>query len=253
MKTGRSTVIAVLLSMPLMILAQVAEAGENDPMRIIDVRFVDLDNSRHIEIVGLEFDNGGEPFVTLDGVPLELVGTPTATSIEALLPRRTKDGDYLVAVSTGNGNKQNAEHPFRVRPLVAMSVVCIDWFLTGGQQQHIHLETHVEDQFGNPVIGAVVTFTGERDGQVYQTNVSATYNNDGKADGAGCSDPTGSGVSDWFCCIGAGKWDGDIPGGRSCDPGFYSSQVLSVDPPLGTSLVWDGVTPDNGRPFQPSQ
>lgn len=247
MRTRGAVVLAVVLSIPLLLVAQAAMAGVNDPMRIYDVRFMDLNDARHIEIVGTQFDNGfSPPFVTLDGVALTLTGTPTATSIEAFLPRRTGNGDYTIAVSTGSGNKQNAERELRVRDLVAMSVVCVDWFFSGPRDEHIHTEAHVEDQFGNPVIGAVVTWEAAYDGFVYQTNTSSSRDIDGKAHGAGCIAPTGSGVTDWFCCIGAGKWDGEIPGRRSCPSGFYSGRVLSVDPPVGTSLVWDGVTPENG-------
>ena len=251
MRTRRIAVLAVFVSILALMLAQPAMAGVNDPMRIHDVRFADLDNPRHIKIVGAQFDNGfSPPLVTLDGVALTLTGTPTDTSIEAFLPRRTQNGDYTIAVSTGSGNKQNAEHELRVRDLVAMSVVCIDWFFSGPRDEHIHTEVHVEDESGNPVIGAVVTWEAAYDGFVYQTNTSATLDVDGKVNGAGCSDPTGSGVTDWFCCIGAGKFDGDIPGKRSCPSGFYSARVLSVDPPGGTSLVWDGVTPSNGVPHE---
>jgi len=66
------------------------------------------------------------------------------------------------------------------------------------------------------------------------------------ADGQGCEDPSGSGVTDWYCCIGAGKWDGGIPGKRACDKGFYTAEILSVTAPPTTNMVWDEVSPDNG-------
>jgi hypothetical protein len=104
----------------------------------------------------------------------------------------------------------------------------------------------------NAVIGAIVTWTAENDVVgVYQTNVSATGDVDGHADGQGCEDPSGSGVTDWFCCIGAGKWDGGIPGKRACDEGFYSAEILSVAAPPSTNMVWDGATPDNGIFLEP--
>lgn len=139
-----------------------------------------------------------------------------------------------------------------------MSVTCIDWFLGGGHQDHIHVELHVEDAAGNGVIGATVTFANSYDRHdgtepyVYQTPTSTTTKTDGKNHGAGCADPSGSGVTSWFCCIGAGKHDGETPGKRACPAGFYSTQVLSVTPPEGSDLVWDGVTPPNGREFFPS-
>jgi hypothetical protein len=139
-----------------------------------------------------------------------------------------------------------------------MSIACIDWFLGGGHRDHIHVEIHVEDASGNGVIGATVQFANSYDRHdgtepfVYQTPTSTTTKSAGKVKGAGCADPSGSGVTGWFCCIGAGKHDGDIPGKRACPAGFYSTRVLSVTPPAGSSLVWDGVTPPNGKEFAPS-
>ena len=66
------------------------------------------------------------------------------------------------AVSTGPGNKQSADHGLTVAPLEAMSVVCIDWFLTAGHEVHIHNEMHVEDESGSPVIGARVSWANSR-------------------------------------------------------------------------------------------
>ncbi len=80
---------------------------------------------------------------------------------------------------------------------------------------------------------------------VYQTNVSATGDIDGHADGQGCENPSGSGVTGWFCCIGAGKFDGDIPGKRACDGGLYTANIIDVTAPPGTNMVWDGTYPEN--------
>ena len=62
---------------------------------------------------------------------------------------------------------------------------------------------------------------------VYQTNASLTHDNDGHAAGENCVNPvSGSGVTDWFCCIGAGKWDGETPPGkRACDEAFRGSPL----------------------------
>ena len=84
------------------------------------------------------------------------------------------------------------------------------------------------------------------DDGVYQENVSATKDIDGHADGEGCDAPSGSGVTDWFCCIAAGKFDGEIPGKRACDEGFYTAEILSVTAPPSTNMVWDEETPENG-------
>ena len=130
-----------LLSIFALMIATVAIANEA-PMRITDVRFVDLGDATQIEIVGSQFDNGTPPVVTLDGDPIN-AGPSTGTLIEAELPAGLADGDYTIAVSTGSGSKQNAEHTLTVAPLESMSVACVDWFITGGHGEHIHNELHV--------------------------------------------------------------------------------------------------------------
>jgi hypothetical protein len=42
------------------------------------------------------------------------------------------------------------------------------------------------------------------------------------------------------------SFDGEIPGKRACDEGFYTAEILSVTAPTNTNMVWDGATPDNG-------
>ena len=228
--------------------------ANNAPMRITDVRFIDLDDPSQIEVVGSQFDNGASPVVTLDGLPIPVLGS-SATSIRAELPGGTTDGDYTIAVSTGDGAKQNAEHTLTVQALEPMSVSCIDWFTTAGHGEHIHNELHVVDEFGEAVLGADIVYTTafrtfeERDNDVpptvFQTNETSTSNTAGHNRGEGCANPTGSGVTGWFCCIGAGKFDagGEIPGKRNCPIGEYTYEILSVDSPEGTPLVWDGMTP----------
>ncbi len=252
MRTLRIAVSA-LLSTSVLIVAMAAIASQA-PMRITDVRFADLNDATQIEIVGTQFDNGGPPVVTLDGDPIDVTDS-TATLIKAELPAGTADGDYTIAVSTGSGAKQNAEHTLTVAPLEPMSVSCIDWFMTGGHGEHIHNELHVEDELGDAVLGANVTYTtsfrtfeeraDDVPARLFQTNVSATTNTAGHNRGEGCSEPSGSGVTGWFCCIGAGKFDADqeIPGKRGCPIGEYTYEILSVESPAGTPLVWDGETP----------
>src|SRR5262245_17869104 len=140
-------------------------------------------------------------------------------------------------------------------------VSCIDWFLSAGHQEHIHVELYLEDASGGPVVGATVRFTTSYDThdgsgpRVYATNTDVTRDRPGKNRGRGCAiepRPT-SGVTGWFCCAGAAKWSGeDPPGQRACPAGFFTVQVLSVDPPPGSNLVWDGITPANGREFSPT-
>jgi hypothetical protein len=236
------TVGAIAISMLLTLSAFANEA----PMRITDVRFTDLNDPTQIEIVGTQFDNGEELTVTFGGgsIDASLSGS-TGTLVRAEIPANTPDGDYTITVSTGPGAKQNAEHGLTVAPLVEMSVTCIDWFITAGHGEHIHNELHVEDEFGDAVLGATVTYTNAWNGDVFQTNVSATTKTAGHNRGEGCSEPTGDGVTGWFCCIGAGKFDagGEVPGKRSCPAGEYTAAIVSVEPPPGTTLVWDGESP----------
>ena len=197
------------------------------------------------EISGGGFLNGAGPAVTLDGpIALDVIEVAD-TMIVANIPAGTLDGDYTLAVSTGSEPKNNASTTIGLGG--TMTVACIDWFRSGPNDEHVHTEVHIEDKNGDAVIGAVVTWTAENESGVYQTNVSATGDIDGHADGAGCEDPSGSGVTGWFCCIGAGKWDNDgPPGKRACDPGFYSGVILDVASPPSTNMFWDGVSPENG-------
>jgi hypothetical protein len=246
MPTQRLTIGFIACAIVALAISALATAATDDnqgPMRISDVRFTDLNDATQIEIAGTQFDNGAAPSVTLDGNPIQVNGA-SATLIQAELPGNTADGDYTIGVSTGSGNKQSAEHGLTVAPLVAMTAPCLDWFVTGGVNQHIHNEIHVEDEYGDPVLGATVTFISALDGVVYQNNVSATTKTAGHNRGAGCSDPAGEGVTGWFCCIGAGPFSPQGPPGKNtCPAGEYSAEILSIEPPPGTTLVWDGVQP----------
>jgi hypothetical protein len=253
MSNLRITLLGTSLLLSIVVLAAAAIASEA-PMRITDVRFTDLNDPTQIEIVGTQFDNGGAPVVTLDGDPITVNGS-AATLIQAEIPAGTSNGEHTIEVITGEGTKQNAAHLFTVAPVESMNVSCVDWFITGGHGEHIHNELHVEDDSGNAVLGANVVYTtafrtfDERDAgvapRVFQTNATATSNTAGHNHGEGCSEPSGSGVTGWFCCIGAGKHDADqeIPGKKSCPIGEYTYDILSVTSPEGTPLVWDGAIP----------
>ncbi len=129
-----------------------------------------------------------------------------------------------------------------------MIVSCISWFVSGPGDEHVHTEVHVEDENGEAVIGASVIWEAENpSGVVYQTNASLTFDNDGHAkELTTCPldkktklpDVSGSGVTDWFCCIGAGEFDKDgPPGKRACDPGEYIATILEVTTPLFRNMV----------------
>ena len=121
-----------------------------------------------------------------------------------------------------------------------MSVVCLDWYETGGSGDHIHVEAFVQDQGGNRVVGAMVTLENTVDGVVYQLMTSTTNKYKGYNHGESCplSVAQASGATGQYCCVGS-----------SCASGLYESLVLAVDPPAGSNLVWDGATPPNGYNF----
>ncbi len=261
MRSLRSIPIVLAWTISVLMIAQTAAGGGKGPkggtaaVAIDSVLLINPTNPSDrvtiAEIAGGGFLNGDFPVVTLnDEIILDVVEV-SETIIVAIIPAKTPDGDYTLVVKTGEQSKQTAS--FTISLGGTMSVVCIDWFRSGPRDEHVHTEVHVEDENGNAIIGAIVTWTSENDVVgVYQTNVSATFDNDGHADGPGCTDPSGSGVTDWFCCIGAGKWDGEIPGKRACDQGFYTAEILSVTAPPSTNMIWDGETPDNGIFLDPT-
>lgn len=97
----------LIVAFMMMLHTVFAEQNENNnPTNkelIITEVVVDF-NAGEITITGENFDNGETPTVLLgnDLTPLTLVGTPTANAIVAVLPT-VPDGDYLLAVYTGNG------------------------------------------------------------------------------------------------------------------------------------------------------
>jgi len=192
------------------------------------------------EIVGGGFLGGNFLEVSLNG---DVLAVPEAsqTMLVAKIPKSTPDGDYTLTVRIGDQSKQTASTTIRLGG--EMIVSCISWFISGPQNEHVHTEIHVEDENGDAVIGAIVTWTSENDTfGVYQTNVSPTNDNDGHAtELTTCpGEVSGSGVTDWFCCIGAGKWDNEAPPGkRACPAGEYTARILDVTAPLFTNMIWD--------------
>jgi len=130
-----------------------------------------------------------------------------------------------------------------------MSILCLDWYLTAGHEEHIHVEGFVQDQDGNPVIGAAVTLRNTVDTgdevREWLLKTSTTFKYAGYNHGESCplSVAKESGATGQFCCIGLGAHE------PFCPAGLYESQALSVQPPAGSNAVWDGVTPENGRVF----
>jgi hypothetical protein len=190
---------------------------------------------------GFQGGDGGFIEVTMDGVPIPHV-VLGPEMLEATIPDGAEVGDHEIMVRTGDDNKNSDSATISLGG--TMTVSCISWFVSGPADEHVHTEVHVEDENGDAVIGATVRWTAGNDtvGE-YQENISLTNDNDGHAAGENCDNPvSGSGVTDWFCCIGAGKWDGETPPGRrACAPGEYTARIEEVTAPLFTNMFWDEV------------
>ena len=114
---------------------------------------------------------GGTLEVTLDGVLLDDFEAVSAEMIVATIPGSTADGNHEIVVSTGDTNKESATQMIRLGGQMVVS--CISWFVSGPEDEHLHTEVHVEDQDGNAVIGATVTWEAGNDTVgIYQTNVA---------------------------------------------------------------------------------
>lgn len=240
MKKFIVVLIAQLLFILLLTTAETASAT-GAALKIDSVEFA----GNNIEILGKQFDTAPVT-VDLDGVGGLTILSVSNSMIEAVLPPGL-EGVYELSVSTGNGNKHNDDYLLELGG--TMSVVCLDWYLTAGHEEHIHVEAFVQDQDGNAVVGAAVTLrntvdTGE-ELREWQLKTSTTFDYLGYNHGESCplSVAKASGASGQFCCIGLGAQE------PFCPTGLYQSEVLSVEPPAGSNMVWDGVTPTNGRDF----
>lgn len=249
MKSLRLMDIALVSALSLLLIAGAAQAssgnggkGDTAAVGIANILLINPNlpgGDVTAEISGGGFLGGEFVEVTLDGVVLDT----TVVSEEFLIstiPGDSQDGDHTITVRVGDAKKQSADATIRLGG--RMIVSCISWFLTGPAKEHIHSEVHVEDENGEAVVGATVTWTAENDTiGVFQTNVSPTGDNDGHGHGANCvNEVSGSGVTGWFCCIGAGKWDGETPPGkRACSEGLYTARILDVTAPPFTNMIWD--------------
>ncbi len=248
MKLLRPIVIVLALTFSALLIVQTAAAqgqGGKGKVAAVGISGIVLTNPANpsgdirADISGGGFLTGEFVEVTLDGDVLA-VDAVSEDLVVATIPLNTADGDHEVTVRVGFENKQSASATIRLGG--EMIVSCISWFVSGPADEHVHTEVHVEDENGVPVIGATVTWEAENpSGDVYQENVSVTHDNDGHAAGENCANPvSGSGVTDWFCCIGAGKFDLDgPPGKRACEAGTYTARILEVTRPPFTNMVWD--------------
>jgi len=246
----RTQYVAAACAIALLMIAETAMSangnggkGEKAAVAIDTVLLIDpavAGDDIVAEIAGGGFLNGEFVEVTLDGVSLSTV-VVSGQMLMSDIPGGTPDGDHTLMVRVGDANKQSVSVTIRLGGV--MSVSCISWFKTGPANEHVHTEVHVEDENGEAVIGATVEWTAENDTVgIYQTNVSPTGDIDGHGNGANCENEiSGSGVTGWFCCIGAGKWDAETPPGkRACNEGLYTAKIVGVTAPAFTNMTWDG-------------
>ncbi len=254
MTVRRSIGFAWVLAAALLLLAHSAAAmgGKGGAAAVVidSVQFFDLPGGKkNIEILGGGFtSNGGFPVVTLDGM-IELDVLEASTSeISANIPKNTPDGDYSLMVSIGSLSKQNDAIDIHLGGTI--SIVCIDFYLTTGEGNHIHAEGFLQDENGDPVIGAAVSWESIVDGRIWKFYNNTTFMYAGYHHGERCPIEVAqaSGATFPDCCIGNAT---DPPeDSRSCESGFYEANVLSVRAPPGSDRKWDGITPDNGRFFE---
>jgi hypothetical protein len=240
MRKAVSLAKKLLLSIALVAIATPAFAS----VAALKIEAVEFAGSAII-ILGKQFDTG--PLnVSIEGVGQLTVLSSDAVRIEAVLPSGL-DGDYTLSVSTGAGNKKNFDYALNLGGTI--SIMCIDWYLTAGHDDHIHAEVFLQDQNGDPVIGAAVTMrnTVDTGAEVieWQLKSSTTVSYKGYNHGESCplSVAKASGATGQYCCIGLGAQE------PFCPSGYFSGEVLDVQPGAGSNAVWDGVYPENGRTF----
>ena len=254
---GRWICVTAVLAAGVLLLAHSAAAmggkGGGAAVVIDSVQFSDLPGGKkNIEILGGGFtSNGGFPVVMLDGVIQLDVLEASTSAISANIPKNTADGDYSLMVSLGSLSKQNDAIDIHLGGTI--SIVCIDWYLTTGPNNHIHAEGFLQDENGDPVIGAAVHWEAFVDDGVdvkmwYDYNTT-TFMYAGYNHGSSCPIEVAeaSGATGQNCCIGNASDPPDDS--RSCESGHYFAEVISVTAPPGSDRQWDGITPSNGRDF----
>ena len=238
---------ALIFSITLLVTAQIAVASPS-ALKIDAVNFV----GSKLVILGEQFDNGDPPIVSLEGVGELHVISADAVRIKASLPHGL-EGDYTLTVSTGAGKKKNDDYALTFGGKI--SVVCIDWYLTAGHENHIHAEAYLQYENGDPVVGATVimsttvrpTLKGEPREWLLMASATGTYRGYNHGESCPLSVAKKSGATDQYCCIGLGARE------PFCPSGFYEAEVLSVQPAAGSSAVWDGKIPDNITYFNMDQ
>jgi hypothetical protein len=238
---------ALIFSITLLVTAQIAVASPS-VLKIDDVKFV----GSKLVILGEQFDNGDPPIVSIDGIGELHVVSADAVRIKANLPHGL-EGNHTLTVSTGAGKNKIDEYALTFGGKI--SVVCIDWYLTAGHDNHIHAEAYLQYENGDPVIGATVVMgvtvdTGlKKDSREWLVMASSTGAYKGYNHGESCplSVAKKSGATDQYCCIGLGAHE------PFCPTGNYEAEVLSVQAPTGSNAVWDGKIPKNITYFDMDQ
>jgi hypothetical protein len=260
MTFGRCLGFTAVLAASVLLLAHSAAAmggkGVGAAVVIDSVQFFDLRGGKtNVEILGGGFTNGSFPVITLDGVIELQVLEYSTTSISANISASTADGDYSLMISTGSLSKNNAATDIHLGGTI--SIVCIDWYLTTGPDNHIHAEGFLQDENGDPVIGAAVHWESHVDDgitdEIWYDYNTTTFKYAGYNHGESCplAVAQASGATGQNCCIGSATDPPDDS--RSCQTGLYYVDVISVTAPPGSNRKWDGITPANGRQFEQPQ
>ncbi len=247
MRKAISLTNALIFSITLLVTAQIAVASPS-ALQIDAVKFV----GSKLVILGEQFDNGDPPIVSIEGIGELHVVSADAVRIKANLPHGL-EGDYTLTVSTGAGKKKNDDYALTFGGKI--SVVCIDWYLTAGHENHIHAEAYLQYDNGDPVIGATVEMrttvdtavSGDKQEWLKMSSSTGPYRGYNHGESCPLSVAKKSGATDQYCCIGLGAQE------PFCPTGDYEAEVLSVQPPAGSSAVWDGKFPRNLTYFNMDQ
>ena len=108
--------LLITCTLPLLLLGHAFAAPPGARLNITEVFVDDPNIPTRITIVGENLLFGtASPSVTLGGVgSLEIIGTPTNTMIEAVLPAGVPAGDYRVVVAGEDGQSQSDAFDFTI-------------------------------------------------------------------------------------------------------------------------------------------
>ena len=110
-------IINALLGASVLVIFLIPQALAAPPgghLNIEEVAVAVGDPDTTIEISGTDFDFGNPLEVTLAGVPATITSSSDTTIIATVLTASYPAGDYLLNVSTGNGQSQNDEYDLTI-------------------------------------------------------------------------------------------------------------------------------------------